>query len=90
MTMSRTGITRMLVALAGLALVATACGSSSKSASGDDRTAKVTVALTSKGCTPQPASVGAGIVEFTVVNKGANKVSEPELRTNDLSHIVGD
>jgi iron uptake system component EfeO len=86
------------VAAAALAAVLAGCsssGSSSHSASAAaadaaDKTATVSVALTSQGCEPKPAKVGAGTVEFDVANKDAGSVSEAELRTSDLSKILGE
>ncbi len=79
-----------------LVLVAAACGSSSKTAtgatsgSGGSSSPTVKVVLTSAGCAPTPASVPAGSIEFQVSNKDADAVSEAELRTHDLSHILGE
>ena len=85
-------------AAAALALVATGCSSSSSdpSSSGSAGTADsgkssaVTVNLTSQGCQPTPARIPAGPVDFTVANKDAGSVSEAELRTGDLSKILGE
>lgn len=85
------------VALAGLALVIAACGNSAGSgrtgrakpaASGS--TAKVSITLTARGCAPKPAKVQAGPVDFTVTNSSAGAVSEAELRSKDLAHILGE
>jgi iron uptake system component EfeO len=88
-------------ALAGV-LALTACGSSTSSsssapASGAAATApaaaadqQVTITLTSKGCAPVPPTIKAGHVSFTVTNKNAGAVSEAELRSSDLSHILGE
>jgi len=74
---------------ASLALVASGCGSAGTAASGDtSRTVKID--LTSRGCEPKPAKVPAGPVEFHVTNSGAGGVSEAELRTSDLAHILGE
>jgi iron uptake system component EfeO len=85
---------KFLIAL-GLtaAILMAGCSSGSKSAtSADDGSSdqNVQVELTSAGCQPTPASVKAGHVNFNVVNKNASKVSEAELRSNDLSHILGE
>jgi len=48
------------------------------------------VVLTSAGCAPTPATVPAGSIEFQVSNKDADAVTEAELRTHDLSHILGE
>jgi iron uptake system component EfeO len=87
-----------LAAAAALAAVLAGCsssGSSSHSASAAaadsaDKTATVSVSLTSQGCEPKPAKVAAGSVEFDVANKDAGSVSEAELRTSDLSKILGE
>jgi iron uptake system component EfeO len=77
---------------AGLALAASGCASPHRSAvsvSGPGQTT-VTIELTPQGCAPKPARVPAGEVEFTVANKDADAVSEAELRTADLSKILGE
>jgi iron uptake system component EfeO len=78
--------------IAGLALAATGCASSPDpgSRSGTARARTVTVDLTPQGCAPQPARIAAGQVQFTVTNKDADAVSEAELRTSDLAHILGE
>ncbi len=50
----------------------------------------VTITLTPQGCAPKPAKVPAGQIQFTVKNKNAGAVSEAELRTSNLSHILGE
>jgi iron uptake system component EfeO len=86
------------------AFVLGACGSSSGGGSANGggpaaspvssgaagQPAKVTITLTSAGCEPKPASVGAGPVEFTVQNNGAAAVTEAELKSADLAHIFGE
>jgi iron uptake system component EfeO len=84
-----TGIAATLVL--GLA----ACGSSQSRATGDrsarsPRSAAVSVSLTPAGCAPKPASISAGTVDFTVANKNADAVSEAELRTSDMTKILGE
>jgi iron uptake system component EfeO len=79
----------------GLAAAVFIAGCSSKKSAGtasDDGSSDQTVQveLTSAGCQPAPASVKAGHVNFNVVNKSASKVSEAELRSSDLSHILGE
>ena len=84
-------------AAAALALVASGCSSSS-SASGwsagttgsPGQTSTVKIDLTSQGCEPKPATIPAGPVDFNVTNSGAGSVSEAELRTSDLAHILGE
>ncbi len=69
-------------------------GSSSNGSAGTaasaDTSSTVKIDLTSQGCAPKPATVPAGPVEFDVTNSGAGAVSEAELRTSDLSHILGE
>jgi iron uptake system component EfeO len=86
------------IAAASLALVASGCSSSGSSAKGSagaaaasgDKSNTVKISLTSQGCEPKPARVPAGAVEFDVTNAGADSVSEAELRTSDLAHILGE
>jgi len=80
-------------AAAGLALAASGCASSpgpAVSAAGAGQTVTVTIQLTPQGCAPKPARVPAGAVDFVVANKDADAVSEAELRTADLSKILGE
>lgn len=86
-----------VAAAAALAAVLAGCSSSHSSAttsaagSGDgDKTTTVAVSVTPQGCTPKPATAVAGPVEFDVANKDAGSVSEAELRTSDLSKILGE
>jgi iron uptake system component EfeO len=77
-----------------LALAAAAAGCSSSSGSSgstaSSKTSKVTIELTPQGCTPKPAKISAGQVDFTVANKDADAVSEAELRTADMSRILAE
>jgi iron uptake system component EfeO len=82
---------------AALALAATGCASSGSHSSGSsgtaassDKTTTVTIDLTPQGCTPKPATITAGTVQFNVTNKDAGSVSEAELRTSDLAKILGE
>jgi iron uptake system component EfeO len=77
-------------ALGGLVLAAIAPWAFAAPAGADAKEATVNVNLTSSGCTPKPAKVTTGQVQFNVANKGAGAVSEAELRTKDLSHILGE
>jgi iron uptake system component EfeO len=84
-------------AAAALALAASGCSSSSSASGGPAGTAAdsgtkstVTIDLTSRGCEPKPAKIPAGPVDFNVTNSGAGSVSEAELRTSDLAHILGE
>jgi len=87
-----------VAAAAALAAVLAGCSSSGSSshsaaaaaAGSGDSSATVTVSLTPQGCAPKPAKVGAGAVDFNVDNKNADSVSEAELRTSDLSKILGE
>jgi iron uptake system component EfeO len=94
----RCGVT-VAAAAAVVALVATGCASSSSSGSkasdaaaagSSSKSSAVTIDLTPQGCQPKPAKITAGEVDFTVTNKDADAVSEAELRTNDLSKILGE
>jgi iron uptake system component EfeO len=78
---------------AALAAVLAGCSSSHSSAeaaAADDTSSTVTVSLTPQGCAPKPASITAGPVDFNVANKDAGAISEAELRTADLSKILGE
>jgi iron uptake system component EfeO len=59
-------------------------------AGADAKTTNVKVVLTPQGCAPKPAKVATGQVQFNVSNKNAGAVSEAELRTSNLSHILGE
>jgi iron uptake system component EfeO len=79
--------------VAGLALAAAGCSSShgsTASAAGSAKTTTVAITLTPRGCAPKPAKIPAGEVDFTVSNTSAGTVSEAELRTSDLSKILGE
>ena len=89
--------TAIVASAAGLALLAAGCASTQASGSGGgsssataSKASTVTVDLTPQGCTPRPARIAAGEVTFNVANKGAAAVSEAELRTADLTHILGE
>ena len=88
-----------VAAVAALAAVLAGCSSSSSSshsataaaaAGSADNPITVNISLTPQGCAPQPAKISAGTVEFDVANKNADAVSEAELRTSDLSKILGE
>jgi iron uptake system component EfeO len=76
----------LAAALAGCA----SSHSSAEAAAADDTSSTVTVSLTPQGCAPKPASITAGPVDFNVANKDAGAISEAELRTGDLSKILGE
>lgn len=99
MTVTRNGNWRSLPpagAVAACVLAATLAGCASSqpaggSAAEDDATSTtVTVDLTSAGCAPRPDTIAAGSVQFKIANSGAGAVSEAELRTSDLSKILGE
>jgi iron uptake system component EfeO len=86
-------ITAMAALTTGAAVVAAGCASSSSkptTTADPGKTTTVTVSLTPRGCAPKPAKVTAGDVQFNVANKDADSVSEAELRTSDLSKILGE
>jgi iron uptake system component EfeO len=89
----------VVAAAAALAAVLAGCSSShpasgsaasGSAAAADDTAAAVNISLTAQGCAPKPASIAAGAVDFNVDNKGAGAVTEAELRTSDLSKILGE
>ena len=86
--------TAIVASTAGLALLAAGCASTQTSGGGSSASASkastVAIDLTPQGCTPRPARIAAGEVTFNVANKGADAVSEAELRTADLTHILGE
>ncbi len=80
-----------------VAFLAAACGGSSQKASagggggsGSAHTTTVNITLTPQGCAPQPATVETGDIQFNVTNKNADAISEAELRTSNLSHLLGE
>jgi iron uptake system component EfeO len=95
---------RALAAVAALVLAIAGCGSSGsgpgtgQSGSGQSGSGQpgsgqdvsVTIDLTPQGCAPRPAKIRAGHVQFNVANRSASAVSEAELRTADLAHILGE
>jgi iron uptake system component EfeO len=89
---SRRRIAAVAAVAAGVALVAAGCGSSKSAATQESsaRSVDVSIVLTSKGCAPTPSTIPAGHVNFAVSNKNAGAVSEAELRTSNLSHILGE
>ena len=97
MRLRRRGAAAAMVA-ASLALVASGCSSSNSGSKGStgvaaasgDKSSTVKISVTSQGCEPKPAKAPAGAIEFDVTNAGAGSVSEAELRTSDLAHILGE
>ena len=83
----------MIALVTGAVVVAAGCSSSaskSKTAADSGKTTTVSVSLTPQGCTPKPATVASGDVQFNVTNKDASAVTEAELRTSTLSKILGE
>jgi len=54
------------------------------------KTTTVNVTVTPQGCAPKPAKVATGQVQFNVKNKNAGSVTEAELRSGDMAHILGE
>jgi iron uptake system component EfeO len=77
-------------ALGGLVLAAVMPMALAAPAGADGKQTTVTINLTPSGCAPKPAKVSTGQIQFNVANKNAGAVSEAELRTKDLSHILGE
>jgi iron uptake system component EfeO len=77
------GALAVAVVTAGL-MAACSSGGSDQAAQG----AEVTLTLTDQGCAPQPASVAAGPVDFTVTSSGSAKVTEGEIQKD--SRILGE
>jgi iron uptake system component EfeO len=77
------GALAVAVVTAGL-LAACSSGSGDQASQG----AEVAMALSDGGCAPQPASVPAGPVVFTVTNSGTAKVTEGEIQKD--SRILGE
>ncbi len=71
-----------------LAVTASSLLASPAGAAGKQGTVNIT--LTPQGCAPKPAKIPAGQIQFNVKNKNAGAVSEAELRSSDLSHILGE
>jgi iron uptake system component EfeO len=83
------------VALAGSLLLAlalcSACGSTSTSGAGGSTNAVVVrITATPSGCPPVPARVPAGVVEVIASNLDAPTVSEVEVRSGNLSQVLGE
>jgi len=74
---TRRRITVVAATASVFGLLASGCSSSDSASSGGGT--PVTITLTSAGCEPSPATVGAGLVTFKVTNKDASAVSEAEL-----------
>ena len=76
--------------LGGLVLAAVVPMASAAPAGAEAKQRTVNISLTPNGCAPKPAKVTTGQIQFNVANKNAGAVSEAELRTKDLSHILGE
>ena len=76
--------------LSGLVIAAVMPMALATPAGADAKQVTVNVNLTPSGCSPKPAKVTTGQIQFNVANKNASAVSEAELRTKDLSHILGE
>ena len=77
-------------AVGGLVIAAVMPMALAAPAGADAKQTTVNISLTPSGCTPKPAKVSTGQIQFNVANKNAGAVSEAELRTKDLSHILGE
>ena len=91
------GARRRTIAIVAVALALgiglAGCSSTGGGAGSSGTTIKevdVKITLTPSGCAPVPSTITASHVNFTVTNKNADAVSEAELRTKDLSHILGE
>lgn len=78
------GALAVAVVTAGLMAACSSGGSGDQAAQG----ATVSLPLSDAGCAPQPASVPAGPVSFTVTNNGTAKVTEGEIQKD--SRILGE
>jgi iron uptake system component EfeO len=67
-----------VIVLVAAPLLLAACGSSADTPSSAGATS-VTIAVTDDGCVPDPASVAAGPITFTVRNVDSNRVTEAEV-----------
>jgi iron uptake system component EfeO len=86
-------LTAMIALMTGAVVVAAGCSSSaskSKTTADSGKTTTVTISLTPQNCAPKPAKVAAGDIQFNVTNTDASAVSEAELRTSNLSKILGE
>ena len=77
-----------------LAVAAASCHRASTAGglreTGAARSVVVRIVATPEGCPPKPGRVAAGRVEVDVENLDAETVSEIEIRTPDLSHLLGE
>ena len=78
-------------ALVPVSLLLAACGAGTPSrGTGSAKVTIIRVTATPAGCAPKPALVPAGPVEVIATNLDAPTVSEVEIRTSDLSHVLGE
>ena len=75
------------VLLCASALLA-GCGNSGGPGGNQPAAAEVKITLSDAGCQPQPASVPAGPVRFSITNSGSSKVTEAELQQD--GRIIGE
>ncbi|MGH3601696.1 MAG: iron uptake system protein EfeO, partial [Pseudonocardiaceae bacterium] len=73
------GFRRGAVLLASTAVLMTGCSGPGRPAQPAFPATEVKIALSDAGCEPQPASVPAGPVTFTITNSGSRFVTEVEL-----------
>ncbi|MBA2472454.1 MAG: iron uptake system protein EfeO [Pseudonocardiales bacterium] len=71
------------VLLVSTAVLVAGCSRPGRSAQPAHPAAEVKIALSNAGCEPQPASVPAGPVIFTITNSGSRFVTEVELLRED-------
>jgi iron uptake system component EfeO len=86
-------LTAVVALVTGTVIIAAGCASSSsksKTTADSGKTTTVSISLTPQSCAPKPAKVATGDVQFNVTNKNASAVSEAELRTGNLSKILGE
>jgi hypothetical protein len=89
------GRSRRRVVLVGLLLgvpALTACGSTSSSPrpGADAGATVVRITATPSGCPPVPSRIAAGAVEVIATNLDAPTISEVEVRSSDLSRVLGE
>ncbi len=71
------------VLLVSTAVLVAGCSGPGRSAQPAHQATEVKIALSDAGCEPQPASVPAGPVTFTITNPGSRFVTEVELLRED-------
>lgn len=80
MTPIRSRAVHGVAALLSAGLLAAACSNSQAPSAGDQQATAVKVELSDAGCTPTPATVPSGPVNFAVTNSASSKVTEAELQ----------